>query len=215
MSVTSKPTSPEPQPHLLAEYDAVVAKVEAAVSSSSHAAGDQLACRAGCDSCCVAGLRVLPVEAAALQRFVAAQQSVGGLEFTPKGQGFCGFLDAAGRCAVYAARPLLCRTHGLPLKMAGSRAARAERGSLRVVDDDVTVCGLNFTGRAPAPGEILDATAILKLLVVVDRRYRERVGLPDDASRVSLSALLTGAADGVRGADEDADKGVDEDADDD
>ncbi len=191
--MTSKPTNPD----LLAEYDAVVAKVDAAVTSSSAAAGDQLSCHAGCDSCCVEGLEVLPIEAAALQRFVENND----VEFTPKGQGHCGFLDERGRCAVYAARPLLCRTHGLPLRMQGA-GNDVTRGSLRIVDD-VAVCGLNFTQRAPQGSEILDATAILKLLVVVDRRYRERVGLPIDARRVPLSALLQADDDPGAAADDD------------
>ena len=168
---------------LLAEYDAVVVKVEAAVAKASSSSSDQLSCRAGCDSCCTAGLSVLPVEAAALQRLLDDQAPT----FTAKGQGFCAFLDVDGRCAVYAARPLLCRTHGLPLKT--SSAAASKRGSLRVVDGDVSVCGLNFTGRAPTAAETLDAEAILQLLVVVDRRYRAAAGLHDDSARVPLTAL--------------------------
>lgn len=167
----------------LSEYDAVVAKVDAAVAKASATA--ELACRAGCDSCCVAGLSVLPVEAAALRRHLAQRTERGELAFTAKGNGHCVFLDVAGRCSVYAARPILCRTHGLPLRTSGE----APRGSLRVVGDDVTVCNLNFTTRPPTPAETLDATAILKLLVVVDRRHRERAGLKDDTSRVTLDDL--------------------------
>lgn len=165
---------------LLDEYDAVVAKVDAAVAAASATA--ELTCRAGCDSCCVSGLTVLPVEAASLVRFAEDHE----LDFAPKGQGHCVFLDVDGRCAVYAARPILCRTHGLPLRMPGE----APRGSLRVLTDDVTVCSLNFTTRAPTKSETLDATTILKLLVTVDRRYREHAGLDDDTARVALADLV-------------------------
>ena len=165
----------------LSEYDAVVAKVDAAVSKASATA--ELACRAGCDSCCVAGLSVLPVEAAALERHLAERGARGEpLAFTARGKGHCVFLDVSGRCSVYAARPMLCRTHGLPLRTTGEHP----RGSLRVIGDNVTVCELNFTTRPPTPAETLDATAILQLLVVVDRRHRERVGLKDDTRRVPL-----------------------------
>jgi Fe-S-cluster containining protein len=171
---------------LLAEYDAVVAKVEGAVARSSSSSSDQLSCRAGCDSCCAAGLSVLPVEAAAIERLVADN---GPLAFAPKGGGYCAFLDVDGRCSVYAARPLLCRTHGLPLKTAEKRGSLGT--GLRILDDGVTVCALNFATRAPTAGETLDAEAILRLLVVVDRRYRAAVGKADDTSRVSLDTIAS------------------------
>ncbi len=167
---------------LLAEYDAVVAKVEGAIARAQSSASDQLSCRPGCDSCCTAGLSVLPVEAAAVRRALPVAR-----DFRARGEGWCAFLDLDGRCGVYAARPLLCRTHGLPLKMSG---ASADRGSLRVVDDDVSVCSLNFTQRTPTAAETLDAEAVLKLLVVVDRRFRLASGAADDASRVLLSTLV-------------------------
>ena len=169
----------------LDEYDAVVAKVDAAVAHSSRLAADQISCRAGCDSCCVAGLTVFPVEAASLQRFLDAHVPA----FSQKGEGWCTFVAVDGRCAVYDARPLLCRTHGLPLK--GLQPEK--RGSLRVVAEGVSVCGLNFTGRSPTAAETLDAEAVLKLLIVVDRRFRGAAGLPDDLSRVSLEQLKSTA----------------------
>lgn len=164
---------------LLGEYDAVVAKVDAAVAAAVVVAGDQLSCKAGCDSCCVDGLSVLPVEAAAIARYVDGND----VEFVAKGGRHCVFLADDGRCAVYAARPLLCRTHGLPLKMEGMK-----RGALKIVDDDVRVCSLNYPTKTPTKQETLDATAILKLLVVVDARYRERAGV--DEGRVSLRELV-------------------------
>ncbi|MDP2340057.1 MAG: YkgJ family cysteine cluster protein [Deltaproteobacteria bacterium] len=175
MSASSKPSRTD-----LGEYDAVVAKVEAAITKASSSSSDQLVCRSGCDSCCTAGLSVLPVEAASLRRFV---DDNGAPQFVAKGAGWCTFLDVDGRCAVYSARPLLCRTHGLPM------TTTEKRGSLRVLTDDVTVCALNFNTRAPTAAETLDASAILKLLVVVDRRYRAAAGLPDDTARVPLETL--------------------------
>lgn len=176
------------EPSALAEYDAVVEKVEAAIARSSSSSSDQLACRSGCDSCCTAGLTVLPVEAAALRRFLNDQPPAFSPAFTPKGQGFCAFLDVDGRCSVYAARPLLCRTHGLPLRLPRNDAE--QRGGLRIIDDDVTVCALNFTTRSPTAAETLDAEAVMKLLVVVDRRFRAATGVVDDTSRVSLEGGL-------------------------
>lgn len=166
-------------PDALGELRAALAKIDEAVAQAAARAGDALTCRRGCAQCCVAGLSVLPVEAALLEESGAQPPA----HATP---GMCAFLDAEGACTAYAARPVLCRTHGLALKTEPdpSRAA-----SLRVLGDDVEVCALNYRERAPPPAEILDATRILMLLVTVDRRYRARVGLPDDGARVTLADL--------------------------
>jgi Fe-S-cluster containining protein len=180
----------------LAEYRALVVKVDAAVDAAAARAGDQVTCHAGCSSCCVDGLSVLPVEAFA----IAAHTAVHGLprSRTRAGDG-CVFLDDDGRCVVYAARPLLCRTHGLPLRTStptsdgeassttGAPKAKSAARALRIVDD-VSVCSLNFTGRDPA-GFALDADVLLKLLVTVDRRFRVRAALADDHARVALRDL--------------------------
>lgn len=142
----------------------------------SARAGDALTCKRGCDSCCVDGLSVLPVEAA----FIEAH---GGRPPARQRAGMCWFLDDDGACTVYEARPVLCRTHGLALKSADSTRA------LRVLQDDVSACELNYTARSPEPSEVLDATKLMMLLVTVDRRYRAHIGIDDDISRVALRDL--------------------------
>lgn len=166
---------------LLDDYRAVVGKVDAAVEAISARAGDAVTCHRGCDACCAPGLSVLPVEAENIARHLE--------EFPVDGRGQrpdrCTFLDDVGACRIYVARPLLCRTHGLALK-----ASSSQRTSLRIVDD-VSVCALNYTQRAPAPAEILDADTLLALLVTVDRRFRTAAGFDDDdGGRVPLSALI-------------------------
>lgn len=161
---------------LLAEHRAALAKIDDAVAHMSARAGDALVCKRGCDACCVDGLSVLPVEAALIEMH-------GGRPPAQQREGMCSFLDADGACSVYDARPVLCRTHGLALK-----SADTARG-LRVLSDDVSACALNYTARSPATSEVLDATKLMMLLVTVDRRYRARVGLDDDTSRVALTDL--------------------------
>jgi uncharacterized protein len=162
----------------LDEHRAALAKIDATVAQMSARAGDALSCKRGCDACCVGGLSVLPVEAAlieALRTRPPAHQR----------EGMCAFLDDDGACTVYEARPVLCRTHGLALK---TESADSSRG-LRILSDDVSACSLNYTARAPEASEVLDATKLMMLLVTVDRRYRARVGLEDDTSRIALSDL--------------------------
>lgn len=163
---------------LLVEHRAAVAKIDAAVAALTAIASDALACRRGCDACCVDGLSVLPVEAALIEAHGARPPA-------RARAGMCAFLDVDGACTVYDARPVLCRTHGLALKSDGASATRG----LRVLASDVSACELNYRDRAPAIDEVLDATRLLMLLVTVDRRYRARVGIADDTARVPLRAL--------------------------
>lgn len=160
----------------LAELRAALAKIEDAISAARARAGDAVTCRRGCARCCVAGLSVLPVEAALIEQsgLVPPERAT---------QGMCALLDERGDCAVYLVRPVLCRTHGLALKTAPDPARTT---GLRMFGDDVEVCRENYATRAPTPAEVLDATRLLMLLVTVDRRFRASVGLPDDDRRVAL-----------------------------
>lgn len=72
----------------------------------------RLACRVGCAGCCTDGLTVAGVEAERIRRDFGHV-----LEEAPAAEG-CAFLDEAGACRVYAARPYVCRTQGLPLRWA-------------------------------------------------------------------------------------------------
>jgi hypothetical protein len=75
-----------------------------------HAA--RLECRQGCSSCCVDGLTVFDVEAEPIRRRHTELLATG----IPHAQGACAFLDPEGACRIYAERPYVCRTQGLPLR---------------------------------------------------------------------------------------------------
>jgi len=70
-----------------------------------------LACRKGCCSCCL-NLSVWPVEFYAILEQMKTSN-------WPKPQlnedKECGYLDDEGGCQMYPFRPIICRTHGLPL----------------------------------------------------------------------------------------------------
>lgn len=73
---------------------------------------ERLRCGMGCASCCVDDLTVLPIEAARIQAAHAELLAHG----TPHAPGACAFLDDASACRIYADRPYVCRTQGLPLR---------------------------------------------------------------------------------------------------
>ena len=90
-------------------------------------------------------------------------------EATPDGP--CPLLEN-GRCLLYAARPLICRTHGLPILI-------REEGQNRV-----DFCPLNFTGYDSLPGTaLIDLERLNQVLVAVNREFVARIAttqnLPD------------------------------------
>src|SRR5262245_33624753 len=77
--------------------------------------GDAITCHAGCDDCCQRRFSVTSIEAAAIRDAVArlSEDEQRELAARAKAPGTaCPALDSAGRCAVYDARPTICRTHG-------------------------------------------------------------------------------------------------------
>jgi hypothetical protein len=74
--------------------------------------GARLQCKRGCSGCCVDDLTVFAVEAERIRMHHAQLLGVG----APHPEGACAFLDADGACRIYADRPYVCRTQGLPLR---------------------------------------------------------------------------------------------------
>ena len=73
---------------------------------------DRLKCSRGCHDCCQDDLTVFEVEA---KRIIDEFKDVLENEL-PHAPGKCAFLDKAGSCRIYSARPYVCRTQGLPLR---------------------------------------------------------------------------------------------------
>jgi Fe-S-cluster containining protein len=127
---------PDAQAPLRALHDEV--DRESATLAARHRA--RLHCARGCNACCVDGLTVFEVEAERIRRAHPELLREG----TPHPPGACAFVGAAGECRVYAERPYVCRTQGLPLRWVEEDA----RGELVERRD---ICPLN------AEGEPLDA----------------------------------------------------------
>ena len=107
-------------------------KLEAYTQHLSNIHKDRLQCKKGCFSCCVDNLEVLGLEAA----YIHDKYPDVLLEEKGK-QGGCAFLNKEGECRVYFARPFICRTHGLPLKLEIENEGQ--------VFDILDICELNET----------------------------------------------------------------------
>lgn len=166
----------------LSRYQALAAKVDDffARVAARHAA--DLRCRPGCATCCVPGLTVTGVEAAAIVAHIGALDATARAALAPPGPaGGCVALDAAGSCRIYGARPLVCRSHGVPIRL-------PREGGLPVIQ----ACELNFTARGPAvadPDCVLDQTTLSATLLAIDRLHAAEQGA-DPGARQDLANVI-------------------------
>jgi hypothetical protein len=114
--------------------------VDARALALASRLGDRLQCRRGCAACCVDDLSVLPLEA---ERILANHAELL-REGSPHPAGACAFLDAEGSCRIYADRPYVCRTQGLPLRWFEAAADPVDAAAAVVEQRDI--CPLNDHG---------------------------------------------------------------------
>lgn len=142
--------------------------------------GADMQCATGCSDCCHVRLTITAVEAAAIRAHVAGMpRARRRLLVDGAAADRCAALDPAGRCRIYDARPLVCRSHGVPIRM--------QRGGLPVIQN----CHRNFHHTLPDADCVLDQTTLSAILLAVDAA--EAPQLPPGArpERVELAALLT------------------------
>ena len=171
------------------EYYALVAKVQQKADEIYERQSKNLVCRKGCAQCCTHSLTVLSVEAYAISEALADSS------FSPpkRTDDKCVFLNEDEACSIYHSRPLLCRTHGLPIR---SKRAPKNSSSLRILDESVSVCALNFESDTPAANDIIDDDTVQALVLMVDQRFRARAELPEGLERIALDDIVAAHLEG-------------------
>ncbi len=97
----------------IAEYRKLRLKIDEEVKRLEELHGADITCHSGCTACCV-NLTVFPVEFfAMLEDLKEAPPLNNNLIFDESIP--CGFLNEIGICRIYPFRPIICRTHGLPI----------------------------------------------------------------------------------------------------
>jgi len=168
---------------LLAPYRQLVAQADLLCARIERDFAPQIVCHAGCGDCCQLQ-SVLPVEAFSLfvswRRLPDAEQQALRQQIDATGGGACPLLTDA-RCPLYAARPLICRTHGLPILFT-SEAGRS-----------VDFCPLNFVGVDSLPGTaVIDLDRLNLLLAQVNRGFVLRLfGDRVPPERIALGEVFT------------------------
>jgi Fe-S-cluster containining protein len=170
----------------LANYRQLVSRIDELATRIVDRFGDQISCRSGCSGCC-RHLTLFPVEAAALLAAVAKLPAPDQNLFPPgDGTGSdspCPLLHD-DRCLAYAARPIICRTHGLPLLT----TAEGERR--------IDYCPENFRDATSLPGDgIIDLETLNRTLVAVNARFLQDTAASVFAARERFSiAEIVGMA---------------------
>lgn len=207
---------------VLHEYSVVQGRVDAFFAAVLQRHPTQLQCQKGCHGCCQAGLSVSAVEAAAIRDYLrslpvhdrarlkallqAGTSSNRTAPATADRDASCALLTEDGLCTIYPARPLVCRSQGLPLAYAPELIPEQ---ALRFRAKDgraVVLCPLNFAPDAdpaasiveaaesvePTAADILDGDRLDVLLALLNRRYVDSLGgNPQDAlARVDLADLV-------------------------
>jgi uncharacterized protein len=150
------------------ELHRVVDEVTAPVARAN---ASRMQCRAGCSDCCTDGITVFAIEAAVIERHHRSLLDEG----RPHPPGGCAFLDDSGACRIYAQRPYVCRTQGLPLRWATDEGSEAR-----------DICPLNDEG---PPLEELRADECWTLGPIEERLAARQ----SDGARVPLRSLFAGA----------------------
>lgn len=169
---------------LLTNYSLLVAKVDEFCRRTTNEFAVHIACKPGCDDCC-RHLTLFPVEAVmlalALRELPEPRASLLKRKASEAPSDRHCPLLIGGLCAMYDARPLICRTHGLPLAIRGEDAHR------------VDYCPRNFQALDTIPGSaVLRLDRLNEALVMVDAQFRAAVSKTDihHTGRISIAEAL-------------------------
>lgn len=169
---------------LLDNYRQLVKKVDALCRTIEERHASHLACRKGCDDCC-RHLSLFRVEAVALAKALDDVPEPERSRIRQRARkatvdGPCPLLDQ-GRCLLYEARPIICRTHGLPILTDENR---------------LDFCPRNFRDVVSLPGEsIVKIERLNTALAGIDALFIEELfaGQPSnrlDSIRLTIAEAL-------------------------
>jgi uncharacterized protein len=102
-------------------------------------------CQRGCSSCCSDDLNVFSIESDAIKLAYGSLLMLG----VPHAIGACAFLAEDGACRIYAHRPYVCRTQGLPLRWLEALEpvlANADPTEVQFTRELRDICPLNEPG---------------------------------------------------------------------
>ena len=144
--------------------------------------GTRLVCRPGCAGCCI-NLTVFPVEYAAILQDL---RSAGTKPLRLDPSAPCAFLKD-NLCQIYQYRPIICRTHGLPIAFTHSDLAEPE---ISVSFCPLNFASLDFDEYVFGPQNTLDLDAVNAELAQINAQHEPGHGHEDGPPRrIALTRL--------------------------
>jgi Fe-S-cluster containining protein len=169
----------------LENYFQLVNRVDELCRNVEEVLREHIKCAAGCSSCCKA-ITLFPVEAAAIRMGVEAlpeeEAEIVRRHAAEGGEGDTCPLLYDHRCLIYPFRPIICRTHGLPILFTDDGKRR------------VDYCPSNLQGCKSLPGSaVIDLDRLNALLVAVNSLFLSGDdSAADPAERVSIARAVRG-----------------------
>jgi Fe-S-cluster containining protein len=168
---------------ILDNYYALLAKIDELCSGTMSNHAEHISCKRGCSSCC-RHLTLFPVEAMAIatalarlqeDKMKAIRERIGAAEASDRCPLLCEDI-----CLLYEARPVICRTHGLPLLL--------ERNEAKEVD----CCPLNFKDVGSLPGSaIIDLERLNTLLTAINANFLANISFKwEMQERITMAEAL-------------------------
>src|SRR3989339_1823577 len=140
--------------------------------------GKAIACRRGCSSCCILET-VFPIEAWYVEHALGKLSNTAlqalARQIKKARSGECVLL-VRNQCLIYKQRPIICRTHGLPL----------------IIEGKIDFCDKNFKGVSSLDGQsILDLEKTTMVLAAINLRFlKEKKSATQTSGRVSLREIV-------------------------
>jgi Fe-S-cluster containining protein len=165
----------------LANYLAFLERVDDLCAKITAKFAGEIHCKAGCSGCC-RHLNLFPVEAANLADAVGRlpretrEFLSGRADWSEESQ--CPLLKD-DRCLVYSSRPVICRTHGLPLLL------EVEGGK------KIDFCEENFRGVTSLSGDmVIDLETLNRLLIAINGKFEAEDEGPLHDKRYSIAEII-------------------------
>jgi Fe-S-cluster containining protein len=168
--------------NVLDNYRHLVARIDALCHGIEEALAGHITCSEGCSSCCTS-ITLFPVEAAAL---AATLEELPDDEAESIRRHVAEYADGERcplleqhRCLLYAVRPIICRTHGLPILYTEEQERKIDYCPLNLTESD------SLFGSA-----IIDLDKLNTLLVAVNSLFLFKSDAPDMPERMTIAEAL-------------------------
>ncbi len=169
--------------HVLDNYRQLIARVDALCNGIAASLAERITCSAGCSDCCTS-ITIFPVEAAAMREALEKQPPFQVEEIrrhvAKHADGERCPLLLHNHCLLYNARPIICRTHGLPI--------------VYTLDDqrNSDCCPLNLSETGSVSGsDVVDIDKLNTVLAAVNSMYLTQSGSADSPERLTIAEVIT------------------------